>query len=199
MAGDRWKLVSHWFRYKNLGDKRNAAMALTSPDVDAYAIWDDDDIYLPHQLSALVASLQDAQWAQPSQALVAVGKRFRRVATFNERAPHNYGYPGGWGFRREAFYRLGGYNAISNGEDQELAERARKLLGPSADTLCDQYPTPGYVFTQDGQHLSSMGPGEEGYCKLGKQTIKPVDKLDISWPEDYCAWPIGDKVSPRKW
>jgi len=203
MEGDRWKLVSHRFRWPTLGEKRNAAISLLGPDVDAYSLIDDDDLVLPHHLSALVVALQEAPWCQSRQVLVPRGKQFQRVATSNGENPNNIGYPGGWGFRREAFERLGGYAAISNGEDQELAARALKLLGPSADTITDKYPTPGYVYDLQSKswHLSAMGPpgDEEGYRSLGKQHIEPVESLNVSWPEDYCKWPISDTVLPRRW
>jgi len=199
-SGDRWKLVSHRFRYPTLGDKRNAAMALISPDVAAVATWDDDDLDLPWQLSAIIEALEDAQWVQPRQVLLKGNGRFEREATFRQGEPENIAYPGGWGFRREAFERLGGYNAISNGEDRELAQRARVLLGASADTISPHYPTPGYVWTRDAErHLSAMGPGEKGYRELGRQRIEPVKKLDISWPEEYTLWPVGENIAPRRW
>ncbi len=45
----RVKLVTSPVRFRTLGEKRNASAALASPDVDAYCVWDDDDIYLPWQ------------------------------------------------------------------------------------------------------------------------------------------------------
>lgn len=190
--GDRWKLLSCRFRYQTLGDKRNALMAQISPDVAALAVWDDDDIYLPNHLSACVAALQDASWCQPRQVLVPANGKFRRMATFREDAPTHVGYHGGWAFRREAFEKLGGYASISNGEDQEIAARALEIFGPSADI-----GKPTYAYNTSGQHLSAMG--SDGYAKLGKQRIEPIDHLDISWPTDYSKWPIEDEVLPRRW
>ena len=55
-AGDRWRLVSVRPRFPTLGEKRNAAAGYVSPDVEALAVWDDDDLYLPWALSASVAA-----------------------------------------------------------------------------------------------------------------------------------------------
>ncbi len=198
--GDRWKLVSQRFRYKTLGDKRNAAVRLaveTWPGIDAIACFDDDDIYHPYHLSACVAALRGSQWTRPSQVLIADGKRFKRMSTVSTNDHNDIGYPASWAWQRGVFEKLGGYAAISNGEDQEIAKRALNLLGPSADTISPQYPTPSYAYNTSGQHLSAMGP--DGYAKLGKQHIEPVDHLDISWPEDYSKWPIGDEILPRPW
>ena len=45
------KLVTTSHRFRTLGEKRNASAAFASPDVDVYAVWDDDDIYLLHLMS----------------------------------------------------------------------------------------------------------------------------------------------------
>src|SRR5512137_1054339 len=47
-----WHLVTSSRRFRTLGEKRNACAALASADVDAYVVWDDDDIYLPWTLQA---------------------------------------------------------------------------------------------------------------------------------------------------
>ncbi len=200
--GDRWRLVSHRIRYPTLGDKRNAAVRLVSPDVDALAIWDDDDLYLPWQLSAMAATLERAEWAQPRQVLVARRGRYDRVEAFSRSDPTDIGYHGGWGFRREAFERLG-YAAISNGEDREIAGRARELLGPSADTISTERPDPGYIYTWHGRaggHLSAMGPpgDEAGYRTIGRQQVERVEQLDVRLPADYLL-PIEATTRPRGW
>jgi glycosyltransferase involved in cell wall biosynthesis len=43
-------------RFRTLGEKLNAAVALTSHDL--LFVWDDDDIYLPHRLSFCVANFE---------------------------------------------------------------------------------------------------------------------------------------------
>ncbi len=171
MGGDRWRLVSHHFRYPTLGDKRNVADRLVSDDVDALAVWDDDDLYLPWQLSAIAAALEEADWVQPRQVLVNRNGRFNRFETFHRRDPADIRYHGGWAFRRDAFERLAGYASMSNGEDREIAARAFAMFGPSADTITAEHPTPGYVYHwlgRPGRHLSSMTPtgDESGYREL---------------------------------
>ncbi len=203
--GDRWKIVSVAERFPSLGEKRNAVLRLVSDDVDAIACWDDDDFYLPWQLSACVAVLEDALWCQPHQVLKEVRRRrFTRLETFNRREPSVFGYHGGWSFRRGLIEDVDGYAPISNGEDAGLATRLTFVWGPSANTITSEHPTPGYVFTQPGHHsggyhLSAMGPGNEGYKQLGQTKIEPAGPLEIGWPEDYLAWPIGDAILPRAW
>jgi hypothetical protein len=200
MSGDRWVIDSVKPRYSNLGTKRNAAMARAIerwPDIEAFAVWDDDDIYLPHHLEACVAVLGDHPWAKPSQILVNAGGHFNRMWTFPENSSAYAGYHGAWCFLRDAFEYIGGYAAMNSGEDMEIEERAYTKFWAPADPISPEFPDPTYCYTTSGAHLSAMGP--RGYEKLGRQKIEPVTELDISWPEDYSKWPIDDEVLPRNW
>jgi len=205
--GDRWRIVSVDLRYPSVGAKRNEVLRLVlyqvSPYADCVATWDDDDLYLPWQLSASVAALRHADWAQPRQVLGEIRPgRFTRIETNNRRVPDVYGYPGGWSFKAGVIEAAGGYPPISNGEDAILAERLTAMYGPSADTITGEYPIPGYVFTPPGRgeyHISAMGPGNVGYERLGSMPIEPAGALDISWPADYSTWPIEEGVRLRGW
>ncbi len=211
ISGDRWDLLSGQKRFATLGEKRNAAVEFALarwPDIDAIAPWDDDDVHLPGHLEACCFALAEGGWCQPSQILVPTHSYFRRMWASREDDHHNRGYHSSWAFRREAFERIGGYAAMNNGEDADIAERARQILGPSIEGMFYVPPEEGkvpepshwfptYAYNSHGTHLSSMGP--DGYAKLGRQKIDPVTELDISWPEDYSKWPIDDEVLPRNW
>ena len=134
--GDRWRLVSVSRRYRTLGAKRNAAAALLSPDVDAVAVWDDDDCYLPWALSASVAALNRADWSRPGQVLHASPDGSGRLAPHLTWADDPSGklYHAAWAFRRETLRRIGGYcRRLSNGEDQELMRRLVRAQTTEAD------------------------------------------------------------------
>ncbi len=188
--GDRWRLVSRDQRYPTLGEKRNAAAALVSPDVEALAVWDDDDVYLPWALSASAAALEKAPWSRPSLVLhEQPDGTFRRHRTGGL-------FHGGWAYTREAFARVGGYAAMDNGEDQDLARRMRKAEIASADPVESGFE-PFYVYCwgpEGGYHLSSMG--SRGYERLGR---RPADKavLRIAWRRDYSRPVILPEVHPR--
>src|ERR1035438_5982967 len=54
-------------RFHTVGEKRNAAAALCRHDL--LAVWDDDDIYLPHRLSLSVSMYdENKRFFRPSQA-----------------------------------------------------------------------------------------------------------------------------------
>src|SRR5690606_9462505 len=69
-GGKNWQIVSVPQRFRTLGEKRNASAALVSADVDAYCVWDDDDIYLPWHLSAAAQALADADYSIPTALYV---------------------------------------------------------------------------------------------------------------------------------
>jgi len=181
-AGNGWRLYSTSPRFPTLGDKRNAAARLVSGDVDALAVWDDDDLYLPWALSASVAALRTAPWSRPSLVL------HRRPD--GSLARHRTGglFHGGWAYRRSLFDQAGGYPAMDNGEDQALARRLAEIGTGHADP-CSLGFEPFYVYTwQGGWHLSGMGP--DGYRRLGQ---RPAGKaaLEVADP------PHVDLRSPR--
>jgi hypothetical protein len=181
-AGDRWRLVSVKERFATLGEKRNAAVGYVSADVEALAVWDDDDLYLPWALSASVAALRQAAWSRPSVVLHPQPDGSLR--------PHHTGglYHGGWAYQRELFERCGGYPAMNNGEDQALAARFVRARTSQADPVGLGYQ-PFYIYIWgSGPHLSGMGP--DGYRTLGampveKATLVPADPpgIDLQNPQ----------------
>jgi hypothetical protein len=179
--GDRWRLISQSSRFATLGEKRNAAAGYVGPDVEALAVWDDDDLYLPWALRASVAALRLAPWSRPSLVLHPEPDGSLRQ--------HRTGglFHGGWAYRRSVFERCGGYPALNNGEDQALASRLLAAGTSQADPMKLGF-RPFYVYTWgNGQHLSGMGPN--GYQRLGrrrvtKTTILPHDPpLDLENPQ----------------
>jgi len=188
--GDRWRLVSVDRRFASLGEKRNAAVELTSDDAEALAVWDDDDIYLPWALSASLAALQVAPWSRPSLVL--------HEGADGRLSQHRTGglFHGGWAYTRDAFTRAGGYPPQNNGEDQALARRLRQARQQTADP-CQLGFRPFYIYrwgNSAGYHLSGMGP--KGYRKLAAGAAKKAT-LDITWPRDYRNPTILPEIKPR--
>ncbi len=181
--GDRWRLVSTGTRFPTLGEKRNAAVALLSDDVEAIAVWDDDDLYLPWALRASVAALKTAPWSRPSLVL--------HPQKDGSLAQHETGglFHGGWAYCRRLFQQVGGYPAMNNGEDRGLARRLKRAGVKEADPIQLGHP-PYYIYcwTGGGWHLSSMGC--EGYGRLGvmrgpkaRPVIADPPNLDLSNPK----------------
>jgi len=173
-CGDRWRLISLSDRFPSLGEKRNAAAALVSPDVEALAVWDDDDLYLPWALRASVAALRIAAWSRPSLVL--------HRQPDGSLGQHRTGglFHGGWAYRRETFERRGGYPAMNNGEDQALAARWVAAGTVFADPIRRGF-RPFYVYTWGHvQHLSGMGP--DGYERLARRVVERASVVPCDPP-----------------
>lgn len=180
-AGNRWSLVSLPVRFRTLGEKRNASAALVSPDVDAYCVWDDDDIYLPWHMSAAAAALKDADYTIPT--VIYVDRRDHL-----ERKTNQYLFHGAWAFRREAFERVNGYPFMQSGQDQGLLRRFKAAQLRRADPI-QQDPRPSYVYRwctiPGNRHISAMG--KDGYERLSQLAAAPVKTLVPRWDRDWVT------------
>ncbi len=188
--GDGWRLISTRDRYPTLGQKRNAAVDLVSRDVEALAVWDDDDLYLPWALRACVAALQRAPWSRPSLVLHP-----QKDGSLRQ---HQTGglFHGGWAYTRTAFQQVGGYPAENNGEDQGLAERFQHDGVKDIDPIGPGV-RPFYIYcwgAGNGWHLSGMGPG--GYRRLGRVRAAK-NRLVITDPPDLDLH--DPRITPGIW
>lgn len=179
-SGDGWRLASLPVRFRTLGEKRNASAALVSADIDAYCVWDDDDVYLPWHISAAAAALADADYTIPT--VIYNDKRNRL-----ERKTNRYLFHGAWSFRRVAFDQMGGYPFIQSGQDQGLLRRFKADKLRRADPI--QFdPRPSYVYrwyTAHSQHISAMGAG--GYERLSEVTANRIDAIEPAWDRDWMG------------
>lgn len=169
--GARWELVSIPRRFRSLGEKRNTAAALASPDAEAFAVWDDDDLYLPWSLRASAAALAQADWSRPSLVLQPRGD--------GALAQHRTGglYHAGWAYRRTAFDAAGGYPPLSGPEDQALMREFERRGVGQADPIELGFP-PSYIYlwgnaARSWGHLSGLGEG--AWSKLGRYVIEPAE------------------------
>jgi len=178
--GDGWRIVSLPTRFRTLGEKRNASAALVSPDVDAYCVWDDDDIYLPWHISAAAAALAEADYTIPTQ--LYIDKEGRLECKANQSLFH-----GAWSFRRKAFEPVRGYPFIQSGQDQGLLKRFKAANLRRADPI--QFDArPSYVyrwFTAHSQHISAMGT--DGYDRLGRQPTPSATTITPGWERDWLS------------
>jgi glycosyltransferase involved in cell wall biosynthesis len=107
-------LINLPVRFRTLGAKRNAAVSLCRYDV--IAVWDDDDICLPHRLSYSMRNYEQKRrffWAN-KYFLVNEGKirSIQRVRSHSLAVWH-----------RSLFEEVGGYPARAVGEDADLQIR----------------------------------------------------------------------------
>jgi hypothetical protein len=186
-SGDRWKLCSISRRFWTLGEKRNAVAALASPDTQIYAVFDSDDCYLPHHLSAMVkaltSSLTTSVFSIPSR-LITLDESGFKLKEHNEALFH-----GGWGFTRNLFLEVGGYPFMQSGQDAKLLQRFRDAGAVRVDPL--QFdPRPSYVYRwhdrPDSFHVSDEGGEGNGLYEQFADRPKPwigsvTPKLERPW------------------
>lgn len=180
-----WHLVSVGRRFLTLGEKRNACAALASSDVDAYVVWDDDDIYLPWTLQSHAAALAKAAWSRPSRILVegkqAPGLRVKET---------NGLFHPAWAFSRQAFLDAHGYPFMQSGQDQGLASRLKANKVPAFDPL--ELGFSPYFFYRWGSsrsyHLSAMDR-KLGYDRLAERAqCRPIlETIEPRWNRDYTS------------
>ena len=106
-------------RFDSLGDKRNFSIEKSSHDI--LAIWDDDDIFLPHRLSFSYINMKDRSFFKPSKAFVMHDGKISGV--------HSNLFHSGSLFRKSIFNKVGKYGKLNCGEDYDFEVRIEKELG----------------------------------------------------------------------
>jgi len=173
------KLVTTRHRFRTLGEKRNACAGLVSPDVDALAVWDDDDIYLPWHLERAAELLSSGKtaWSWPAEIWVDHSRTLKRKKTKGL-------FHATWVLTRDAFLKANSYPAMQSGQDQALGSRLKRAgfrpVSPAG--------LPSFVyrwFTYHGaRHLSAMGRG--GYEQRGEEKIVPhVGRVQPIWSKNW--------------
>jgi glycosyltransferase involved in cell wall biosynthesis len=190
-------------RFRTVGEKCNAAVALASHDL--LFVWDDDDIYLPHRLSLSVERFDPAKgFFKPARGWVW------DHGVLSGPTANVFHSASCWS--RELFNGVGGYAPMGNGYDQEIEERFGELRGRSTATDDIVDTDVYYIYRWGGTgsyHMSAFGqdePGQNseqfavadfvqaqanyGALREGAITITP------RWNMDYVALTRGKISSP---
>lgn len=206
-AGDRWELISIPRRFLTLGEKRNFAAALAPRDTWAYAVWDDDDLYMPWHLEAVAKALSKGLLVQPRHAVDYWNGRWVVVETFNKRraarprhpSSNFFCYHGCWGYTRELFKEVGGYRPCYADDDIDFQHRLISM-GVKSVGFCAEHP-PSYFYNRNHTvRISELGKNEQGYwttmCDAIASYVGKVPKWldDSEWDRD-----IPSEVIQRPW
>ena len=178
-------------RFHSLGEKRNAAAALCRHDL--LAVWDDDDIYLPHRLSFSVSMYEERKrFFKPSRALILDDGAIR--------GPKTALFHGGSLWHRSLFDEAGGYAHMGSGQDRDIESRFEKIIGAGKDYHAIVAREIFYLYRWSGTqsyHLSSFGRdggGKPGNDKVGEYALRELEKgriesgetvLQPHWRADY--------------
>jgi glycosyltransferase involved in cell wall biosynthesis len=169
-------------RFRSLGEKRNAAIALT--DGLALLPWDDDDIMLPWRISMSVRRLAGADYFNPRQYWLMNPIKLHR--THPRSLAHNCSI-----FTRSAFDRVGGYPHANIGEDADFDRALRRTAGVTVASGPELEASDWYYVYRWGvgaAHLSARGHDEGHYEEIGRRPIQPGHYLlRPHWEQDYTA------------
>lgn len=171
-------------RCNSAGEKRNLAVALARGNL--LVPWDDDDISLPWRLELSAARLGDADYYSP-------GIIWRARDGQMQRQPIWFFAHVASMFTRAGFQKVGGYRAISFGEDLRFDEDLRTLarLSPFSDTREHELPAGDLFYLYragaSGNHLS-RAHNPFRWDEIGS---RPIDQghftLRPHWRVDYVA------------
>ena len=179
-------------RFRTLGEKMNAAVALASHDL--LFTWDDDDVYLPHRLSFSVANFD------PSQGFFkAAAAWFWNAELLSGPVQNRFHAASCWS--RDRFDAIGGYPADGSGTDA-IFEKQLAARFPGATAPFDVTPEEIYYLYRwagtGSYHLSGFGgarPGQNGgYAEVAAAVEKKARRGEIAlgrvalqprWRHDY--------------
>jgi hypothetical protein len=193
-GGDRWEIVSDTARYKTLGEKRNAIVRMM-PECDAYVMWDDDDLFLPHALQSIADGLRRADFVRPSTVLARHGNSLIQTEAFWREDRSDKAYQGAWGFTRSAFDAAGGYESVSLGEDLLLAKKFRDLRISECDPISELGCSPWAIAApHENEHFSWKC---KNYAEW-KLLARSAGQFHVE-NHPFAGLPVLDKVMKRPW
>jgi glycosyltransferase involved in cell wall biosynthesis len=214
--GDRWELISIPRRVLSLGEKRNIGASLAPRDTWAYAVWDDDDLYMPWHLEALVEALSRGLFIQPRYAIDFWHSRWVQVETFcrpkpfrtkGKRRPNRGGgdihsnwfcYHGCWGYTRDLFTRVGGYRNLFATDDCDFQDRLIALRVRSIG-FSNKFK-PSYFYNRPLLDRISENQKRIGLAAYWNDSQIPYVGKVPEWT-DESEWDreIPSEIIPRPW
>jgi len=165
-------------RFRTIGEKRNACIAMCSGDV--IFPWDDDDISLPWRITLSLDKKENKPYFKNRRAWLWQNGVIKPEPVANT-------YPSMACWDREFFEKVNGYAFMQSGQDIELDNRFRK----TGERYCIKIPDEEvyYIYKFGGTHkphLSSYGYGK-GWKEIGKREIIITGTIILSptWRQNY--------------
>lgn len=197
-----WRLESRNDPCETLGQKRNEAMWLARDwcEADAYAVWDDDDAYLPHALEAVAWACRGADWCRPSLVWHRWPDGLTCHRTYGAPDERDKAYQSGWAFSRELVGDL--WPSTTYTEDRALARKLIELGVREQDPLGKFEPYLVYDPYKSIDRLSCLG-GAMGWQLRATEKLKTPDLLTPQRPPVDLTIPASPNgtfnVYPRPW
>jgi glycosyltransferase involved in cell wall biosynthesis len=169
-------------RSNSIGAKYNLMMQHAS-EYDGVIVWDDDDIYLPHHLSAHAAVLDNHQWSKPDPIISSYFLPPREEVARGR-------FHGSIGIRVDFLkylFELTGSMWIDTRRATFDQEMLQKLSHHSVAGNPTHLFPPSYVYrwqTTLSGHCSGLMGDEDWYEKYQPDSKHPIEKLFPHYDED---------------
>lgn len=165
-------------RFRTIGEKRNACIAMCSGEV--IAPWDDDDISLPWRISLSLKLKGDKLYFKNKRAWLWQNGVIKPFPVANT-------YPSMAIWDRKFFEEVNGYAFMQSGQDMDLDNRFRETKKREVTNLRDDQVYYIYRFGGTNRpHLSSYGWGK-GWDEIGKRKVEETGIIELKphWKEKY--------------
>lgn len=176
---ETWELLVAPERFQSLPSKLNALVRIAkAAGFDAVALWEDDDVYLPHHLAYHAAQLEQFRWSIPRKKYVDCHRRpgvkpqdlqllDLRCETRDSPWCH-----GSWAFSIDLWEQVGGYDETKTaGFDLDFARRCEDAAGTPGDytnvMLCQE---PQYCYRWGSFGYPNGTALEGNYYESAKRT-----------------------------
>jgi len=167
-------------RFRTVGEKRNACIAMCSGDV--IFPWDDDDISLPWRISVSLREKGRGKYFKEKRAWLWQNSEIKPEPRYNN-------YPSMACWDRSLFEQVGGYSFMQSGQDIDLDKKFQKTGERNVREISKEEIYYIYKFGGTGHpHLSSFGYGK-GWEEIGRKEKGRKEKIILSpkWKEDYVV------------
>ncbi len=157
-------IISISRRFNSLPEKYNALAAMARGDV--LAVWEDDDIYLPHHLSLIAEHIEGRAWAKPDCV--------RSLYTGHDEIEAADGrFHASIALKRDAFIQAGGWPLTTAlNFDQQMFKRLANVDSEGIHRFAGIYNTddPSYVFRWGSTgSYHGQGLGDDWWDKAANQ------------------------------
>jgi len=166
-------------RFRTVGEKRNACIAMCSGEV--IFPWDDDDISLPWRISVSLREKGQGRYFKEKRAWLWQNGVIAGTPRYNN-------YPSMACWDRALFEEVSGYSFIQSGQDIDLDKKFQAKGERDVRELRTEEIYYIYKFGGTGHpHLSSYGYGK-GWEEIGKREKDGRGEIVLSskWKEDYA-------------
>ncbi len=172
------KVINTPKRFRTIGEKRNACIAMCSGEV--IFPWDDDDISLPWRLSLSIRYKDGRAYFKNKRAWLWQNGVIKPEPKYNA-------YPSMGCWDRLLFEEVNGYSFMQSGQDMDIDKKFSRTGKRYVIELPKEEVYYIYKFGGTGKpHLSSYG-WNKGWEEIGKKEVKQKGIINLipNWKQSY--------------